>query len=264
MNEMFLKKVLGKDFGELNIEELKVITSYDSVFSMSKKDIKVIDKVIQDEDLDRNRDLVIATLKEGLPNSGEILSRLDNYPIRESTIQLDFRSDLHHNLSKMDHKQLCIFIEKVLMMSDEFNIRFFRNEEYSLHEINGVVSISLGLTLVFEVFQKGKYKKFLELPYSFINKGKMVETLDSIFVRYFYILKIISEIVLSTDEDKLTKTKINKEIRDQITEYVKIIQKERKKSKQSGAKPKDTWTYVVCGVKDIEIEDDDEFLDWED
>jgi hypothetical protein len=140
-------------------------------------------------------------------------------------------------------------------MSDEFNIRFFRNEEYSLHEINGVVSISLGLTLVFEVFKKGKYKKFLELPYMYINKDKMIETLDNLFVRYFYILKIISDIVLSTEEDQLTGTKINKEIRDQITEYVKIIQKERKKSKQSGAAPKDIWTYAVCGVKDILIED---------
>ena len=264
MSEMFLKKILGKDFGELNIEELKVITSYDSVFSMSKKDIKVIDKIIQDGDLDSNKDLVTTTLKEGLPNSYEILSRLDNHPIRESTIQIDFRSDLHHNLSKMNHIQLCTFIEKVLMMSDEFNIRFFRNEEYSLHEINGVVSISLGLTLVFEVFQKGKYKKFLDLPYKYINKDKMIETLDNLFVRYFYILKIISDIVLSTEEDKLTGTKINKETRDQITEYVKIIQKERKKSKQSGAAPKDIWTYAVCGVKDILIEDDDEFLDWED
>ena len=107
-----------------------------------------------------------------------------------------------------------IFIDKVLMISDEFKIRFFRNEEYSLHEINGVISRSLGLTLVFEVFKKCNYKTFLDIPFEHTDKNLMIEVLNTQCVRYLYILKIISEIVLATEKGKLTGTKINKTIRE--------------------------------------------------
>ena len=150
------------------------------------------------------------------------------------------------------------------MVSKEFKVRFFRNEEYSLHEINGVISKSLGLTLVFEVFKKGEYKTFLEIPFEHTDKNLMIEVLNTQCVRYLYILKIISEVVLATEEGKLTGTKINKNIRDQIADYVKLIKKERKYVKKTGAVPKQTWTYSICGLTDISIEDDDEFFDWED
>jgi hypothetical protein len=150
------------------------------------------------------------------------------------------------------------------MISDEFKIRFFRNEEYSLHEINGVISKSLWLTLLYEIFQKGKYKLFQKIPFERIDKELMIEVLNTQVVRYLYILKTISEIVLATEESKLTGTKINKIIRDQIKDYVSIIKKERSKVKKTGVVSKQTWTYSICGLTDISIEDDDEFFDWED
>jgi hypothetical protein len=207
---------------------------------------------------------VISILKEGLPNSFVILSSLDKHSILEDGIKIDFRKNLIDNLKQMNHLQLGIFIDKVLMISDESKIRFFRNEEYSLHEINSVISKSLGLTLVFEVFQKGKYKSFLDIPFSLVDKDLMIETLNTQLVRYLYILKIISEVVLSTEESKLTGTKINKTIREQISDYVKIIKKERVTVRKTGAVPRQTWTYSICGLTDISIEDDDEFMDWED
>ena len=164
----------------------------------------------------------------------------------------------------MNHLQLGTFIDKVLMVSKEFKVRFFRNEEYSLHEINGVISKSLGLTLVFEVFKKGEYKTFMEIPFEHTDKNLLVEVLNAQCVRYLYILKIISEVVLATEEGKLTGTKINKNIRDQIADYVKLIKKERKYVKKTGAVPNQTWTYSICGLTDIAIEDEDEFFDWED
>jgi hypothetical protein len=193
-----------------------------------------------------------------------ILSSLDKHSILEDGIKIDFRKNLIDNLKQMNHLQLGIFIDKVLMISDESKIRFFRNEEYSLHEINSVISKSLGLTLVFEVFQKGKYKSFLDIPFSLVDKDLMIETLNTQLVRYLYILKIISEVVLSTEESKLTGTKINKTIREQISDYVKIIKKERVTVRKTGAVPRQTWTYSICGLTDISIEDDDEFMDWED
>ena len=264
MGEMFLKKILDKDFEALTVDELKVIVIHDTIFPISKKDKKVLENIIEDGITDGNRDKMVAVLKEGLPNSFAILSNLDNHDLAEGEIKLDFRKNLIENLKSMNHLQLGIFVDKVLMVSDESKIRFFRNEEYSLHEINGVISKSLGLTLVFEVFKKGKYKTFLNIPFSQTYKNLMIEVLNAQCVRYLYILKIISEVVLATEEGKLTGTKINKNIREQVAGYVKLIKKERKYVKKTGAVPKQTWTYSICGLTDISIEDEDEFFDWED
>jgi hypothetical protein len=264
MGEILLKKIIDKDFGELTIDEVKVIINQDSIFSINKKDKKVLEKFIEENSFEINKDKVSSILKDGLLNSFAILSALDKHSIVEDGIKIDFRKDLMENLKQMNHQQLGIFIDKVLMISDESKIRFFRNEEYSLHEINGVISKSLGLTLVFEVFQKGKYKSFSDIPFSLVDKDLMIETLNVQLVRYLYILKIISEVVLSTEESKLTGTKINKTIREQISDYVKIIKKERATVRKTGAVPRQTWTYSICGLTDISIEDDDEFIDWED
>ena len=264
MGETFLRKIIDKDFEALTVDEVKVIITQDNVFSINKKDKKVLEKFVEENSFKTNKDEVISILKEGLPNSFAILSALDKHSIVEDGIKIDFRKDLIENLKLMNHKQLGTFIDKVLMISDESKIRFFRNEEYSLHEINSVISKSLGLTLVFEVFQKSKYKSFLDIPFSLIDKDLMIETLNVHFVRYLYILKIISEAVLATEESKLTGTKINKTIREQISDYVKIIKKERVTVRKTGAVPRQTWTYSICGLTDISIEDDDEFMDWED
>ena len=264
MGEMFLKKIIDKEFESLTVDELKVIVTYDSVFTISKTDKKALEKIIEDGITESNKDKMVAVLKEGLPNSFAILSNLDKHDIIDGEIKIEFRKNLIENLKLMNHLQLGIFIDKVLMVSKEFKIRFFRNEEYSLHEINGVISKSFGLTLVFEVFKKGEYKTFKEIPFEHTDKSLMIEVLNSQCVRYLYILKIISEVVLATEKDKLKGTKINKNIREQIDGYVKLIKKERKYVKKTGAIPKQTWTYSICGLTDISIEDDDEFFDWED
>lgn len=264
MCEMFLKKIINKNFETLTTDDLKVIINHDNIFSISKKDKRTLEKIIESGNLESNKDRLVAVLNEALPNAFVILSNLDKCGILESGIEIDFRKNLIENLKQMNHLQLCIFIDKVLMVSNEFKIRFFRNEEYSLHEINGVISKSLGLTLVFEVFQKGKYKTFLNIPFTRIDKDLMVEVLNNQIIRYLYILKIISEIVLVTEENKLSGTKINKTIREQIKDYVEIIKKEREKVRKTGVVPKQTWTYSICGLTDISVEDEDEFFDWED
>ena len=38
MGEILLKKIIDKDFGELTIDEVKVIINQDSIFSINKKD----------------------------------------------------------------------------------------------------------------------------------------------------------------------------------------------------------------------------------
>ena len=163
MGEMFLKKILDKEFETLTADELKVIAAHDTVFPISKKNKKTLEKIIEDGITASNKDEMVAVLKEGLPNPFAILSSLDKHSLVEGEVKLEFRKNLIENLNQMNHLQLGIFIDKVLMISDESKIRFFRNEEYSLHEINVVISKSLGLTLAFEVFKKGDYKTFLKV-----------------------------------------------------------------------------------------------------
>ena len=43
----------------------------------------------------------------------------------------------------------------------------------------------------------------------------------------------------------------------------RISKKEREKVKKTGATPKQMWTYSICGLTDISIEEDDEFIDLE-
>lgn len=264
MGETFLKKIIDKEFETLTTDELNVIIKQDSIFSINKKDKKTLEEIIEDGSLETSKDKIVDVLKEGLQNSFVILSNLDKHSLLEGEIKIDFRENLIENLKQMNLLQICIFVDKVLMVSNEFKIRFFRNEVYSLHEINGVISKSLGLTLVFEIFKKGKYKTFKNIPFERIDKELMIEVFNTQAVRYLYILKTMSEIVLATEESKLSGTKINKTIRDQINDYVSIIKKEREKVRKTGVVSKQTWTYSICGLTDISVEDDDEFFDWED
>jgi hypothetical protein len=150
-----------------------------------------------------------------------------------------------------------VFINKVLKFRKDNKLRFFRKAEFSLHEINGVVSRSLGLSLVFEIFKTGKAKNFTAIDYNKIDKALMVATLSNHLVRYLYILEIISRVVLNTEEDKIFGTKINKNIREEILPYVILLDKERKTIAKTGIKPKKTWVYTLCDSINIELADDD-------
>lgn len=264
MGAAFLKKILDKDFEKLTTEELQVIITHEEVFPIRKKYKKELEEIIEEGITEDNKDKMVATLKESLPHPFAILASLDTCSLEEGEIKIDFRENLTENLKLMNHLRLCIFIDKLLMVSKESKIRFFRNEEFSLHEINGAVSKSFGLTLVFEVFKKGYQKIFLDLPFTHFDKARMIEALNTQCVRYFYILKTIADIVLATEENKLRGTKINKEIRGQIADYVRLIKNERKYNNKTGAEPRKTWTYSICGLTDVEVEDDEEFFDWED
>lgn len=263
MSELFLKKLLKRAFEDLTIDELKLIINNDSVFSLSKKDTKVLEKIISKNSFETDKDKIVSVLQEGLPSSFVLLSNLDKQGIREGTIEINFRESLLNNLNQMNNLQLCVFIDKVLKVSKDNRIRFFRNKDYSLHEINSVVSRSFGLTLVFEIFKPGKYKAFQAIDYNRIDKKQMIDTINNQVVRYLYILEMISKVVLDTDEINILGTKINKRIKEQIEEYIEIIHKEKAAVKATGVAPKQTWTYTLCNLTDITVEDDDEYLDEE-
>jgi hypothetical protein len=77
-------------------------------------------------------------------------------------------------------------------------------------------------------------------------------------------LVTIAKVVLNTEETSIMGTKINKRINEGISGYLNIINKEKSAVRATGVAPKQTWTYMLCGVTDITIEDDDEYFDKED
>ena len=60
------------------------------------------------------------------------------------------------------------------------------------------------------------------------------------------------------------KTKINKRIQAAVIDYVDIIKKEKKVVRSTGIAHRQTWTYTLCNILDITVEEDEEFYDEED
>ena len=97
--------------------------------------------------------------------------------------------------------------------------------------------------------------------YNKIDKTEMIKTSDRQLIRYLYVLELIAEVVLNTEEDKLFGTKINKNIREKIDDYVFLIREERKNVARTGIGIKKTWTYTLCNSESLEVEDNEEETD---
>ena len=264
MDREFLNKLLNRDFENLSIEELNAIVNSEDVFPMTKKDKKVLEKIISKNTLDSDRSAVVAVLGEAIPQAIVILNKLDKFSIDTGPIKIDLKNELLDDLNQMNNFQLCIFIDKVMFMSKEYKINFLRHKVYSLHEINSAFSRSFGLSLAFEIFKPGESKRFMVVDYSRLNKDMLINVIINQMVHCRYILKAISEAVLSTEESKLTGTKINKMIREAIAEYIDIIKEERKALRATGVRGEPTWTYTLCNLLEIEAEGDMDYFDEED
>ena len=85
---MFLKKILDRDFDALTLEELKTIIHNNDVFVLKKKDLVILEKLIEKHLIEDNSDKINETLREALPSSFAILSNLDKYEIHEEAIDI--------------------------------------------------------------------------------------------------------------------------------------------------------------------------------
>jgi hypothetical protein len=94
INEMFLEKIIRKEFGSLTVDELKVIANNVEVFSLNKTNTKILEKIIGKGNLEGDRDKIITVLQEGLPSAFVLLSNLDKYSIKEETVEINFKEEL--------------------------------------------------------------------------------------------------------------------------------------------------------------------------
>lgn len=264
MDREFLNKLLNRDFENLSIEEISAIIYSDDVFSISKKDKKVLEKLIANGSLDINRSQVSAVLEEAIPRAIVILNKLDKFSIDTGSVKIDFKNELLECLNQMNLLQLCTFIDKVMLMSKENKINFLRHKVYSLHEINRAFSRSFGLSLAFEIFKPGKSKRFKVVDYHKLDKALLIDTIMNHAIRYRCILSSIAIAVSATEESKLAGTKINKAIREDIVGYLDIIKEEGKAFSATGVRGEPTWTYTLCNLLEIEAEEDMDYFDEED
>lgn len=259
MSKTFLKKLIKQEFEDITREELEAIINNGHIFTLSKKDTMSLSKILEKGTLDSKKDKVVTILRKGLPAPFAILSSLDQHSISEGKIEINFRENLLNNLNKMNNLQLCVFINKILLLSSQNKIRFFRHREYSLHEINAVISKSFELSLVFEIFKEGKAKNFTAIDYNRIDKQLLINTLNAQIVRYLYVLEATSAVILSTEEKMILGTKINKAIKDQINDYLDVIIREKSNIRKTGITPKKTWTYTLGCLGNVNVEEDGEY-----
>lgn len=264
MNREFVNKLLNRDFENLSIEEISAIINADDVFSVTKKDKKVLEKIISQNALSSNQSAVASVLKEALPQATVILNKLDKFSIDTGAIKIDLKNELLERLSRMNSLQLCIFIDKVMYISDEYHINFLRHKTYSLHEINSAFSKSFGLWLAFEIFKPGHAKRFTAVDYSKIDKKLLIDTIINQIIHFRYILISIAEVVLSTEEKMLTGTKINKEIKEDIADCIFILEDEQKAINATGVSAEPTWTYTLCSLLEVEVAEGMDDFDEED
>ena len=257
MERAFLKKLIDRDFNNLTADELSLIISNKEVFGLKKKkDLKTIEKLIS-KGIDINKDKIGQTLEEVLPDTFSIFSNLDEQGAYSEKLSIDLRNTLLNTLKQMNQLQLCVFINKTLKFKKDYSINFFRKFEYSLHEINSVVSKALGLSLVFQIFKTGAVKSFTIIDYNKIDTAQMVATLNDQLVRHLYILEVIARVVLNAKESNLFGTKINKAIKEEILPIVPLVQKENKTIEETGIKAPKTWIYTLCNSTKIELADNE-------
>ena len=113
MEHAFLKKLIDREFNNLTQDELLLIVNNHEVFALKKKDLNVIEKLI-DKGIEPNKDKISQVLEEALPPIISILNNLDQQAIYGKGITIDFRGSLQDNLNQMNQLQLCVFINKVL------------------------------------------------------------------------------------------------------------------------------------------------------
>ena len=179
-NTAFIEKIITGKFDELNRAEMLVIADNTDVFKMQKK----FRKLLGDSELNGDkRYAAIEMLKDELPSNICLLNKLDQFTISDPIYAVEFKKDFIEMAKKLPIYRLCILIDKLDYYMRKCKICFFGNNQakYNVwHEINKVISDSLGLDLVFEVFAcKQHYYRFEKLNYQAFKADKLITCLDT-------------------------------------------------------------------------------------
>lgn len=238
-----LNKILCKDYENITIKELFLMKKHQKVFGLDKQFSQVIiknnwnktdeTKLVGLSDDIKNE--VIETLKKELLPRTIILEELSKVDLEGEGINSNFNFKFVDSLKKLDNLKLCKFIDRIsYYMKKNSKLNFFgrkSNGDGVYHELNKVISDSLGLSLVFQIFGKKFLNRYVHLPVDKFDKNEFIEVLSKYCIRHTYILEIIvntiSELEIEMLEGKKGSFIIGKNVKyylDIVVEdYVKVF-----------------------------------------
>ena len=238
--ESLLDKILCKDYLNLTIKEIILINKHKKIFGLGKELSKVIEKFkydknndsyLNDSEVNEKKEVIEVLQKELLPRT-IILENLSNVDLDEEGINSNFKSKFINNLRDLNNLQICKLIDRISYYFNKKKLNFFGRKssgDGAYHQINKVISESLNLTLVFQIFGKQypKYSnRYMHLPIAKFNKELLIEALNQYCVRYLYILEVIASTMSKLDSEQLEGKKGSFAIGKEIKHYLEIVKED--------------------------------------
>lgn len=235
--ESLLDKILSKDYLNLTIKEIILINKHKKFFGLEKELSKVIEKLKHDKNNDSNlndlevnekKEIIEILQKELLPRT-IILENLSKVDLDEEGINSNFKSKFINNLRDLNNLQICKLIDRISYYFKKKKLNFFGRKssgDGAYHQINKVISESLNLTLVFQIFGKQYSNRYMHLPIDKFNKELLIETLNQYCVRYLYILEVIASTMSKLDPEQLEGKKGSFIISKEIKHYLEIVEED--------------------------------------
>ena len=257
-----LDKILSRNYEQLTISDLFLIDKYQKHFGLDKQFSQVLTKNnlnkkdetnLNDVNEDVKNEIIEVLKKELLPRT-IILENLAKVDLEKEGIVSNFNSKFVESLRKLDNLKLCKLIDRIsYYMLKNSKLNFFgrkSNGDGAYHEFNKVISDSLGLSLVFQIFGKKYLNRYTHLPIDKFNKEAFIEALSKYCVRYTYILEIIVNTMATFDLELLEGKKGSFKIGKEIKTYLDIVVEDTAKSFVRGEPNSNYYTEDVDGDDD--------------
>ena len=267
ISNVFLDKVLVNDYDGMSFRHFQIIDLYSNIFRVGPTFHKIIEKVSKKPATLFNDSLkkeLIEIINDKVPPRLFVLNALDNYPIVEQDIEINFKDNFYKNIDSMNINQLCHLIDRIGDIASKQKISFFgsnNNRPIAYHNLNKVISKSLGYSLVFTIFEKAKKKEYQKIDINKINKNELTNCLKSQCKLYFYLLEGLSDIILNFKEVELDKKSLTYEINKKLDPYFSIIKQEHKLLNTKGKKNTDKWKYLIDRVEIDDLDNYEEEID---
>lgn len=240
-----LDSILHKEYEQLTVKNLFILDKYKKVFgldkeftqllkkySLNKKDETLIDELDKEIKIE-----VIEELQKKLLPRTNILENLSSNDLNHEGIDSNFKNRFINGLSELSNFQICKFIDRIGYYIKKKKLNFFGktpNNVGAYHQINKVISDSMGLSLVFDIFGKNLSNNYLHLDIEKFNKEGFIKCLNEYCIRYSYILEIMCKVFSSFNDDELEGKKVAFAINKGIKFYLQIIKEDSNKNVISG------------------------------
>jgi len=216
METRVLLNILNKRFNDLERADFLELLANHKLFGISETKMKVIKRKEKKQTFAE-----IFEEKDIIDSEISILERIDEAKISD----FGYKDEFILNLNKMTPLQICFLIDRLGICSGKTGARFFGNEHQkndAYYLINRSISNCLGTQYVFKVFGPKLTLSFKWIKASLINVKEISKCLEATCIHHFYLLKVISDIVLEIIPTTIN-AKDQKEFFDNFTAQAKRL-----------------------------------------